>query len=86
MGWARHQAPAYQAPASPDERLRKAVAGTILAELWRTSFRRTYHIRPVQMARDPQAYQRLYDLERPRQSYRPRGRTPAPVFSASQEH
>lgn len=54
--------------------------GTILAELWRVAFRRTYYTRLGQLERDLQAYLRFYNGERPHQGYRLKGRTPASVF------
>lgn len=56
--------------------------GTILAELWRVAFRRTYYTSVVQLERDLQAYLRFYNRERPHQGYRLQGRTPAAVFRA----
>jgi hypothetical protein len=58
------------------------VAGTILAELWRVAFRRTYYTRVAQLDRDLQAYLRFYNRERPHQVYRLQGRTPAAIFRA----
>lgn len=60
--------------------------GTILAELWRISFRRTFYTRAEHLERDLQAYLRFYNTERPHQGYRLRGRTPASVFFARSEH
>ncbi|MDR7483515.1 MAG: integrase core domain-containing protein [Armatimonadota bacterium] len=54
--------------------------GTILTELWRVAFRRTYYTSLGQLDRDLQAYLRFYNHERPHQGYRLRGRTPASVF------
>jgi transposase InsO family protein len=56
--------------------------GTILAELWRVAFRRTYYTSKAQLERDLQAYLRFYNCERPHQGYRLQGRTPAAVFLA----
>lgn len=54
--------------------------GTILTELWRVAFRRTYYTRVDQLERDLQAYLRFYNRDRPHQGYRLQGRTPASVF------
>ncbi len=54
--------------------------GTILSELWRVAFRRTYYTSVAQLERDLQAYLRFYNRERPHQGYRLQGRTPAAVF------
>lgn len=54
--------------------------GTILTELWRVAFRRTYYTNLAQVERDLQAYLRFYNREQPHQGYRLRGRTPASVF------
>ncbi len=56
--------------------------GTILSELWRVAFRRTYYTSMAQLERDLQAYLRFYNRERPHQGYRLQGRTPASVFAA----
>jgi len=56
--------------------------GTILSELWRVAFRRTYYTSVGQLERDLQAYLRFYNRERPHQGYRLQGRTPASVFLA----
>lgn len=56
--------------------------GTILTELWRCSFRRTYYTAVAPMQRDLERYLRFYNLERSHQGYRLRGRTPAEVFYA----
>lgn len=56
--------------------------GTILAELWRVAFRRTYYTSTAQLDRDLQAYLRFYNREHPHQGYRLRGRTPASLFLA----
>ena len=54
--------------------------GTILTELWRVAFRRTYYRSIAQLERDLQAYLRFYNRDRPHQGYRLQGRTPAEVF------
>ena len=56
--------------------------GTILSELWRVAFRRTYYTNVGQLERDLQAYLRFYNRDRPHQGYRLQGRTPASVFLA----
>jgi transposase InsO family protein len=56
--------------------------GTILTELWRVAFRRTYYTSVAQLEQDLQAYLRFYNRERPHQGYRLQGRTPAAVFLA----
>jgi transposase InsO family protein len=56
--------------------------GTILTELWRCSFRRTYYTAVAPMQRDLDRYLRFYNHERPHQGYRLRGRTPAEIFYA----
>lgn len=56
--------------------------GTILTELWRVAFRRTYYTGVNQLERDLQAYLHFYNRERPHQGYRLQGRTPASVFLA----
>ena len=55
--------------------------GTILSELWRVAFRRTYYTHVRQLERDLQAYLRFYNRERSHQGYRLQGRTPASVFA-----
>lgn len=57
--------------------------GTILSELWRCAFRRTYYlaVAPMQQALD--RYLHFYNFERPYQGCRLRGRTPAEAFHAS---
>jgi len=55
--------------------------GTILNELWRVAFRRTYYTSVAQLERDLQAYLRFYNRERPHQGYRLQGRTPATLFA-----
>ena len=57
--------------------------GTILTELWRCSFRRTFYTAVAPMQRDLDGYLRFYNFERAHQGYRLRGRTPAEVFHAS---
>ena len=57
--------------------------GTILTELWRVAFRRTYYRSIAQLEHDLQAYLRFYNRDRPHQGYRLQGRTPAGVFLAS---
>lgn len=54
--------------------------GTILTELWRCSFRRTYYTAVAPMQRDLDRYLRFYNYERSHQGYRLKGRTPAEVF------
>jgi len=54
--------------------------GTILSELWRCAFRRTYYTTLRQLERDLQDYLRFYNWERAHQGYRLRGKTPASVF------
>lgn len=54
--------------------------GTILTELWRCAFRRTYYQRLSAMERDLQDYLRFYNFERPHRGYRLRGRTPGMLF------
>jgi hypothetical protein len=56
--------------------------GTILSELWRIAFRRTYYTSTEQLERDLQAYLRFYNRERPHQGYRLQGRTPATLFAS----
>lgn len=56
--------------------------GTILAELWRCSFRRKFYTAVAPMQRDLDTYLRFYNFERAHQGYRLRGRTPAEVFHA----
>jgi hypothetical protein len=78
----RHQPPAHATAARLDQRLRGAVAGTILTELWRVAFRRTYYRSIAQLEHDVQAYLRFYNWDRSHQGYRLKGRTPATVFLA----
>jgi transposase InsO family protein len=56
--------------------------GTILTELLRVAFRRTYYTNIAQLEGDLQGYLVFYNRERPHQGYRLRGRTPASMFSA----
>jgi transposase InsO family protein len=57
--------------------------GTILTELWRCAFRRTYYTAVAPMQRDLDRYLRFYNFERSHQGYRLQGRTPAEVFHAT---
>lgn len=54
--------------------------GTILTELWRCAFRRTYYRALAAMHQDLQDYLRFYNFERPHRGYRLRGKTPAALF------
>jgi transposase InsO family protein len=54
--------------------------GTILTELWRCAFRRTYYRGLKPMARDLQDYLRFYNFERPHRGYRLKGRMPGMLF------
>jgi transposase InsO family protein len=56
--------------------------GTILRELWRCAFRRTYYTAVASMQRDLDRYLHFYNFERSHQGYRLQGRTPAEVFHA----
>lgn len=56
--------------------------GTILTELWRCAFRRTYYTAVAPMQRDLDRYLRFYNFDRSHQGYRLGGRTPAEVFYA----
>lgn len=56
--------------------------GTILTELWRCAFRRTYYTAIAPMQRDLDRYLQFYNFERAHQGYRLQGRTPAEVFHA----
>lgn len=56
--------------------------GTILTELWRCAFRRTYYTAVAPMQRDLDRYLKFYNFERAHQGYRLQGRTPAEVFHA----
>jgi len=56
--------------------------GTILTELWRCAFRRTYYVAVAPMQHDLDRYLRSYNFERSHQGYRLQGRTPAEVFHA----
>jgi len=60
----------------------KRLQGTILTELWRVAFRRTYYRSIAQLDHDLQAYLRFYNQDRSHQGYRLQGRTPATVFLA----
>jgi transposase InsO family protein len=57
--------------------------GTILTELWRCAFRRTYYRGVPAMARDLQDYLHFYNFERPHRGYRLKGRTPGMLFCSS---
>jgi transposase InsO family protein len=54
--------------------------GTILTELWRCAFRRTYYRGVKPMERDLQDYLHFYNFERPHRGYRLKGRTPGMLF------
>jgi len=54
--------------------------GSIVSELSRVAFRRTYYTSLEQLERDLQACPRFYNRERPRLGYRLKARTPAMVF------
>ncbi len=54
--------------------------GTILAELWRVVFRRTYFTQAGQLERERQRDLRFYNAERTHRGYRLQGRTPGAVF------
>jgi len=54
--------------------------GTILTELWRVAFRRTYYRNVAHLERDLRAYLCFYNRDRPHQGYRLQGRTPAAIF------
>ena len=54
--------------------------GTILTELWRCAFRRTYYRGVRAMERDLHDYLRFYNFERPHRGYRLKGRTPGMLF------
>jgi len=56
--------------------------GTILTELWRCAFRRTYYTAVAPMQRDLDRYLKFYNFERAHQGYRLQGRTPAEVYYA----
>jgi transposase InsO family protein len=56
--------------------------GTILTELWRCAFRRTYYLAVAPLQRDLDRYLRFYNFERAHQGYRLHGRTPGEVFHA----
>jgi transposase InsO family protein len=54
--------------------------GTILNELWRCAFRRTYYRSLVPMEEDLQEYLRFYNFQRTHRGYRLKGRVPAQLF------
>ena len=54
--------------------------GTILTELWRCVFRRTYYRDLAPMRRDLQDYLAFYNFERTHRGYRLKGRVPAQLF------
>ena len=54
--------------------------GTILTELWRVVFRRTYFTQAGQLERELQRYLRFYNAERTHRGYRLQGKTPGSVF------
>ena len=54
--------------------------GTILTELWRCAFRRTFYRGVKAMERDLQDYLRFYNFERPHRGYRLKGRMPGMLF------
>jgi transposase InsO family protein len=56
--------------------------GTILTELWRCAFRRTYYLSVAALQRDLDRYVHFYNFERAHQGYRLQGRTPAEIFHA----
>lgn len=60
--------------------------GTILSELWRCSFRRTYYTGVAPMQRDLDSYLKRYNFHRSHSGYRLKGRTPAEVFYARPCH
>lgn len=47
--------------------------GTILSELWRPAFRRTYYTKLEQLQQDLRSYLCFYNRDRPHRSYRLRG-------------
>jgi transposase InsO family protein len=57
--------------------------GTILTELWRVVFRRTYFPQAGQLERALQRYLRFYNTERTHRGYRLQGKTPGSVFFTS---
>jgi len=57
--------------------------GTILTELWRCAFRRTFYRGVPAMERDLQEYLRFYNFERSHRGYRLKGRTPGMLFCPS---
>lgn len=54
--------------------------GTILTELWRCAFRRTYYCALAPMELDLQDYLAFYNFERTHRGYRLKGRVPAQLF------
>lgn len=54
--------------------------GTILNELWRCAFRRTYYRSLFPMEEDLQEYLRFYNFQRTHRGYRLKGRIPAQLF------
>jgi transposase InsO family protein len=76
---AGHRASAHQPRHAWTNGFVERLQGTLLSELWRIAFRRTYYTH-VQLERDLQAYLRFYNRERPHQGYRLQGRTPVTVF------
>lgn len=57
--------------------------GTILTELWRCVFRRTYYRDLAPMRRDLHDYIDFYNFERTHRGYRLKGRVPAQLFHPS---
>jgi transposase InsO family protein len=57
--------------------------GTILTELWRCAFRRTYYTAVAPMQHDLDQYLRFYNFECSHQGYRLHGHTPAGVCYAT---
>lgn len=57
--------------------------GTILTELWRCAFRRTYYRALKPMDLDLQEYLAFYNFERTHRGYRLKGRVPAQLFCPS---
>lgn len=55
--------------------------GTILTELWRVAFRRTFYTDVPTMQHDLDRYLLHYNTDRPHQGYRLRGKRPADLFS-----
>ena len=61
--------------------------GTILHERWRIAFRRRYVRRRHQLQSYLVGFLEFYDFQRPHQSYRTKGRTPAEILlEAIREH